>query len=146
MNSLMLYQLLTAHLPMQPNLAEIQIPRPCPEEWPLLLSRLIYERKRVVGFYVSDAQKNEVFCRSLMVDVYDKVAALEEGAIIHLRGAAPVYVQALNAYGLDVEQVLKLKEYDEEIQERQQKQSQREARLRQQMEAEGLFNESPLNA
>jgi hypothetical protein len=80
------------------------------------------------------------------VDVYDKIVALEEGAIIHLRGAAPVYLQTLNAYGLDVEQVLKLKEYDEEIQERQQKQSRREALLRQQMEAEGLFNDSPLNA
>jgi hypothetical protein len=144
MNPQMLYQLLTAQLPSQPNLAEIQTPAPCPESWPLLLSELVFERKRITGFYVSDAQGNRVFCRCSMVDVYEKIIALGEGAIIHLRGASPVYIKAINAYGLDVEQVLKLKEYDDEVNSLQKKVAKRELRLRQQMEKEGIFkDESP---
>jgi hypothetical protein len=144
MNPQMLYQLLTAQLASQPNLAEIQTPAPCPESWPLLLSELVFERKRITGFYVSDAQGNRVFCRCSMVDVYEKIIALGEGAIIHLRGASPVYIKAINAYGLDVEQVLKLKEYDDEVNSLQKKVAKRELRLRQQMEKEGIFkDESP---
>ncbi|MCE2931307.1 MAG: hypothetical protein LW809_08015 [Vampirovibrionales bacterium] len=144
MNPEMLYQLLTAQLASQPNLAEIQTPAPCPESWPLLLSELVFERKRMTGFYVTDAQENRVFCRCSMVDVYEKVIALGEGAIIHLRGASPVYLKALNAYGLDVEQVLKLKEYADEVKSLQKKLAKRELRLRQQMEKEGIFkDESP---
>jgi hypothetical protein len=79
-----------------------------------------------------------------MVDVYEKLIALGEGAIIHLRGASPVYNKSLNAYALDVEQVLKLKEYDDEVSSLQKKSAKREARLRQQMEQEGIFkDESP---
>jgi len=144
MNPEMLYQLLTAQLASQPNLAEIQTPAPCPESWPLLLSELVFERKRMTGFYVTDAQENRVFCRCSMVDVYEKVIALGEGAIIHLRGASPVYLKALNAYGLDVEQVLKLKEYADEVKSLQKKLAKRELRLCQQMEKEGIFkDESP---
>jgi hypothetical protein len=144
MNPEMLYQLLTAQLAFQPNLAEIQTPSPCPESWPLLLSECVFERKHMKGFYVSDAQGNRVFCRCSMVDVYEKVIALGEGAIIHLRGASPVYNKSLNAYALDVEQVLKLKEYDDEVSSLQKKSAKREARLRQQMEEEGIFkDESP---
>ncbi|MFN7311626.1 MAG: hypothetical protein ACK5T0_09710 [Vampirovibrionales bacterium] len=144
MNPQMLYQLLTAQLASQPNLAEIQTPAPCPESWPLLLSELVFERKRITGFYVSDAQGNRVFCRCSMVDVYEKIIALGEGAIIHLRGASPVYIKAINAYGLDVEQVLKLKEYDDEVNSLQKKVAKRELRLLQQMEKEGIFkDESP---
>ncbi len=141
MNPLMLYQLLTSQLAVQPDLSEVQQPAPCPETWPLLLKKIIYERKRVAGFYVSDAQGNETLCRSTMTDVYNKIVALEEGAIIHLRGAAPVYIQAINAYGLDVEQVLKLKEYDAEMQALQKTKAKREARLRRQMEREGIFKD-----
>ena len=141
MNPQMLYQLLTAQLATQPNLAEIQTPAPCPESWPLLLSELVFERKRMMGFYVADAQENRVFCRCSMVDVYEKIIALGEGAIIHLRGASPVYLKLLNAYGLDVEQVLKLKEYDDEVNNLKKKLAKREARLRQQMEKEGIFKD-----
>ncbi len=141
MNPQMLYQLLTAQLASQPNLTEIQTPAPCPESWPLLLSGIVFERKRITGFYVSDALGNQVFCRCSMVDVYEKIIALGEGAIIHLRGASPVYIKALNAYGLDVEQVLKLKEYDDEVNSLQKKLAKREARLRHQMEKEGIFKD-----
>jgi hypothetical protein len=141
MNPQMLYQLLTAQLASQPNLAEIQTPAPCPESWPLFLSELVFERKRMMGFYVADAQENRVFCRASMVDVYEKIIALDEGAIIHLRGASPVYLKTLNAYGLDVEQVLKLKEYDDEVNNLQRQLAKREARLRQQMEKEGIFKD-----
>ena len=141
MNPQILYQLLTAQLPSQPNLAEIQTPAPCPESWSLLLSSIVFERKHIKGFYVSDAQGNQVFCRCSMVDVYEKIVALGEGAIIHLRGASAVYLKELNAYGLDVEQVLKLKEYDDEVSRLQKKRIDRETSLRHQMEKEGIFKD-----
>jgi hypothetical protein len=42
---------------------------------------------------------------------------------------------------LDVEQVLKLKEYDDEVNNLQKQLAKREARLRQQMEKEGIFKD-----
>jgi|GEM_PF-5671086 len=137
--SLALYQLITAQLPDQPDLRVVQKCEPCPEAWPLLLDNLHYERRRLTGFFVSDGNRTRVFCRCTVDELTEKLLELGEGAIIHLRGAIPRYFDAHGGYGLDVDHILKLKEYDEEMKHVAQKQAKREARTRAQLMAEGLI-------
>jgi hypothetical protein len=144
--ALTLYQLITAQLPDQPDLSVVQKPEPCPEAWPLLLESLHYERRRLTGFFVSDAQKNRVFCRCTVEEQTEKLIDLGEGAIVHLRGAVPRYFEAHGGYGLDVDNILKLKEYDEEMKHVAQKRAKREARTRAQLMAEGVIEDDSSSA
>jgi hypothetical protein len=144
-NALPLYQLLVAQLPEVPDLTIIQTPSPCPEPWPLLLKEVITSRRQVTGFTVSDG-KTQVLCKASVPEVYDKVVALKTaGVIIHLRGALPVFMESEKAYGLEIEDILTLKEFDEALQRKQAKEERRKARLQDQLRKEGyLAEEDPI--
>jgi hypothetical protein len=138
-NALPLYQLLVAQLPEAPDLTIIQTPSPCPEPWPLLLKDVITSRRQVTGFIVSDG-KTQVLCKASVPEVYDKVVALKTaGVIIHLRGALPVFMESEKAYGLEIEDILTLKEFDEALQRKQAKEERRKARLQDQLRKEGYL-------
>jgi len=140
-NALPLYQLLVAQLPEAPDLTIIQTPSPCPEPWPLLLKEVITSRRQVTGFIVSDG-KTQVLCKASVPEVYDKVVALKTaGVIIHLRGALPVFMESEKAYGLEIEDILTLKEFDEALQRKQAKEERRKARLQDQLRKEGYLAE-----
>ena len=87
---LTLYQLLTAQLPEPPDLNVIQTPAPCPEDWPLILKSVVSYRKQVQGFVVSDG-KLDLFCRSSLPELYEKVRQLELGTLIHLVGSKAMF-------------------------------------------------------
>ena len=137
-NTLTLYQLLTAHLPELPNLSIIQTPSPCPEPWPLMLTEVRMARRQAVGFVVSDG-KTQVLCKASVPEVYDKILSLDAGAIIHLRGALPVFMESEKAYGLEIEAVLTLKEFDDELKRRNAKEERRKARMQDQLRREGYL-------
>lgn len=140
-NALPLYQLLVAQLPEAPDLTIIQTPSPCPEPWPLLLKEVITSRRQVTGFIVSDG-KTQVLCKASVPEVYDKVVALKTaGVIIHLRGALPVFMESEKAYGLEIEDILTLKEFDEALQRKQAREERRKARLQDQLRKEGYLAE-----
>ena len=138
-NTLPLYQLLTAHLPEQPNLSSIQTPSPCPEPWPLMLTEVRMARRQAIGFVVSDG-KTQVLCKASVPEVYDKILSLDAGAIIHLRGALPVFMESEKAYGLEIEAVLTLKEFDDELKRRNAKEERRKARMQDQLRKEGYLD------
>ena len=138
MTTLPLYQLLTAHLPELPNLSIIQTPSPCPEPWPLMLTEVRMARRQAVGFVVSDG-KTQVLCKASVPEVYDKILSLDAGAIIHLRGALPVFMESEKAYGLEIEAVLTLKEFDDELKRRNAKEERRKARMQDQLRREGYL-------
>ena len=145
-NALPLYQLLVAQLPEAPDLTIIQTPSPCPEPWPLLLKDVITSRRQVTGFIVSDG-KTQVLCKASVPEVYDKVVALKTaGVIIHLRGALPVFMESEKAYGLEIEDILTLKEFDEALQRKQAKEERRKARLQDQLRKEGYLAAEEENA
>jgi hypothetical protein len=137
-NTLPLYQLLTDHLPEIPNLQIIQTPSPCPEPWPLLLIEVRMARRQAIGFVVSDG-KTQVLCKASVPEVYDKILLLDAGAIIHLRGALPVFMESEKAYGLEIEAVLTLKEFDDELKHRNAKAERRKARMQDQLRREGYL-------
>lgn len=140
MSNLTLYQIILAQLGETPDLTRIQQCEPCPEGWPLLLVEIQVFRRQVQGFIVSDG-KTKVFCRSSMSELYDKLAALGAGAIIHLSGSKAVFFEAQKAYGLEVDAVLTLKEYDDELKRQQAAETQRRERLRQSLDEEGYFTQ-----
>jgi hypothetical protein len=86
------YQLVLGQCPDQPNLSLIQQPSPCPEAWPLFFKGLVVERRRVLGFNVCDGHKTTVFCTTNVPEVLDKLATLDEGAILHLINGQPKYL------------------------------------------------------
>jgi hypothetical protein len=145
MNALPLYQLLTAHLPEMPNLSIVQTPSPCPEPWPLILKEVRMARRQTTGFVVFDG-KTEVLCKASVPEVYDKILSLDAGAIIHLRGALPVFMESEKAYGLEIETVLTLKEFDDELQRRHAKEARRKAKMQDQLRKEGYLEADPKEA
>jgi hypothetical protein len=140
MEAMALYHILVSQLDEVPNLTEVQKPAPCPEAWPLVLKEIRYERKRTTGFIVCDLNGNQCLCTSTVSDIYDKVAQLEPGAIIHLKGAQPRFHTSTNAYCLDVDMVLTLKEYDNDYQREAKRKKKREARIMAEMASEGLMS------
>jgi hypothetical protein len=140
MNALPLYQLLTAHLPETPNLTIVQTPSPCPEPWPLILKEVRMARRQAIGFVVFDG-KTQVLCKASVPEVYDKILSLDAGAIIHLRGALPVFMESEKAYGLEIETVLTLKEFDDELKRRNAKEERRKARMQDQLRKEGYLKD-----
>lgn len=133
-----LYRLVIAQLAEAPDLQVIQQPHPCPEDWPLVLSRVERFRGQIQRFFVSDGE-TEVACTSTMIDVYDKITGLDLGAIIHLKGALPRFHEPDKRYQLEVDQVLTLKEYDEELKAEKAREAKRRAKLKAMMEEEGYF-------
>jgi hypothetical protein len=141
MEPLGLYRLLISQLDEAPDLTHVQKPAPCPEGWPLFLMGVQYERNRASGFWVADAEGRKCMCVASVNDVYDKIAVLGAGAIIHLKGAHPKFNAAQNAYVLDVATVLTLKEYDADLQRETRRRQKREARLQAEMALEGLVTQ-----
>jgi hypothetical protein len=135
------YQLVLGQCPDQPNLSLIQQPSPCPEAWPLFFKGLVVERRRVLGFNVCDGHKTTVFCTTNVPEVLDKLATLDEGAILHLINGQPKYLAQQKAYGLELDKVLTLKEYNDLLQHQQQAEERRAAALKQQLTEEGFFEQ-----
>lgn len=138
MDSLQLYQLVVQQLSDMPDLRVIAQPAPCPEAWPLLLTRVETFRGQVQRFYVGDGQR-EVCCQASFTEVYNKVVALEPGAIIHLVGAQPWFMEEQKGYGLRVEDLLTLREYDALIQKQQRAKQKRQQKVLQAMAEEGYL-------
>lgn len=144
-----LYQLVLAQLAPQfeaqpesrPDLALVQTPVPCSESWPLVIVGFSRARGKMVGFEVSDGQTS-VQCFSNVPDLYNKLAMLELGAIVHLVGSRPVFDEATKTYRLEVEEVLSLKEFDAQLQRRQAQEARRLARLKEQWEREGYLEDA----
>jgi hypothetical protein len=140
MNTASLYQFLLEQLPEKPNLTLVQTPSPCPEPWPLLLKELRMARRQVIGFVVSDGT-TQVVCKASVPEVYDKVLALDVGSIIHLRGALPVFMESEKAYGLEIESILTLKEFDDELQRLKAKEDRRKAKMQAQLRRDGYLED-----
>jgi hypothetical protein len=128
---LSLYNFLTEHLAEPPNLSIVQEKLPIPEDWPVILSDIEIFRKQIQGFSVSDGS-HQVFCISKLPELYNKVATLEVGTIIHLIGTQTLYDDVRKSYIVDVHDIFTLKEYDELLKERQRAEEERLAWLREQ--------------
>ncbi|MBY0404611.1 MAG: hypothetical protein K2X66_11980 [Cyanobacteria bacterium] len=126
-----LYQILKDQLPEPPDLSIIQQKHPMPEAWPVILKSVDLFRKKIQAFTVSDGT-HSVFCQSVLPEVYDKIASLELGTIIHLVGSETVFDNESKRYVLDIHSVLTLKEYDDHLKEQARQESERLARLREQ--------------
>ena len=109
-----LYQLLIQNMDNQPDLSCVQAPGPCPESWPLLLESLNTFRSSLLSFVVSDG-KQRLECHSDLPETNVRVSSLELGSVIHLVGSHPVFDDASKTYRLRVDQVLTLKEYDDQL-------------------------------
>jgi hypothetical protein len=128
---LTLYHLITHQLTDPPDLSIIDQKHPVPENWPVVLEGLQTFRKKILGFTVTDG-KRSVYCISNLPEVYDRVASLEAGIVIHLIGAETIYDDARKSYILDIQSVLTLKEYDDHLKLLQKEEMERLARLREQ--------------
>jgi hypothetical protein len=129
-----LYNLLLSQLSERPDLRIVQNRQPVPEAWPLVLHSFQTFRKQIQAFTVSDGRHTATIV-SRLTDVYDRVATMEVGTIIHLIGSEALFDNDRNCYVLDVQDVLTLKSYDERLKEIRQAEEERLARL----EAEGYF-------
>jgi hypothetical protein len=109
-----LYRLLIQQVSPPPDLSLVKQGQLLPEEWPVVLEKIITFRKKVQSFTVTDG-KISVICMSDVPDLYDRIAATELGTIIHLLGARTVFNQAHRAYLLQVEDFATLKQYDEHL-------------------------------
>lgn len=131
MMDLTLYKLITEQLPDPPDLSIIDNKQPIPEGWPVVLESFQTFRKKIQGFTVSDG-KRSVFCISCLPEVYDRVAALELGTIIHLLGTETAYDDERKSYIWDVQSVYTLKEYDTHLKALQKEEMERLALQREQ--------------
>jgi hypothetical protein len=143
--SLMLYTVLTEQLPSKPDLSIIQSAQPCPELWPLVVTELVYQRRQLLGFWVSDGSRH-VFCQSSIPEVLSRLVELGEGAIIHLKNAQAVYLLEQKQYGLEMDAILTLKEFDAEMQQQERRQRKRMKRVQHQLRAEGWLQDAEQTA
>jgi hypothetical protein len=124
---LTLYRLLTQQLPDTPDLSVVQRRLPVPEEWPLVLKSFQTFRKQMKSFTVTDGT-HAAICISGLPELYDKVAAMEIGTIVHLIGAETVFNDEHKGYVLDLHDVYTLKEFDDHLKRLQQAEAERMAR------------------
>lgn len=111
---LSLYRILTQQLSPAPELARVKQGQLLPEEWPVVLEKIISYRKKVQSFTITDGQVS-ITCMSDVPDLYDRIASTELGTIIHLLGARTVFNQASRSYVVYVEDYVTLKQYDEHL-------------------------------
>lgn len=111
---LSLYHILVQQLSPAPDLACIDQGALLPEEWPVVLEKIVTYRKQVRHFTVTDG-KRSVICTSDVPDLYSRIAATELGTIIHLLGAKTTYNQTAHQYCVQVEDFATLKQYDEHL-------------------------------
>jgi hypothetical protein len=109
------YRLLVQHLSPPPDLAPVkQQGQLLPEEWPVVLDKIVTYRKKIQHFTVSDG-KTSIVCTSDVPDLYDRIATVEVGTIIHLLGARSVFSPQQRGYVANVEDFVTLKQYDEHL-------------------------------
>jgi hypothetical protein len=109
-----LYRILLQQVSPPPDLSLIKQGQLLPEEWPVVLEKILTFRKKVQSFTITDS-KTSVICTSDVPDLYDRIAATELGTIIHLLGARTVFSQAHRTYILQIEDFVTLKQYDEHL-------------------------------
>lgn len=111
---LSLYRLLIQQVSPPPDLSLVKQGQLLPEEWPVVLEKIITFRKKVQSFTITDG-KTSVTCTSDVPDLYDRITATELGTIIHLLGARTVFNQTHRVYQLQIEDFATLKQYDEHL-------------------------------
>lgn len=125
---LTLYRLLTQQVSPPPDLSLVKQGHLLPEEWPVVLEKIISYRKKVQHFTVTDG-KTSVVCTSDVPDLYDRITATEIGTIIHLLGARTVFTQASRSYTVQIEDFATLKQYDEHLRKVREAEARRQAEL-----------------
>lgn len=138
--SLALYGMLCSQLPQQPDLSVVQTAQPCSETWPLVVTQLVTQRRQLLGFWVSDGH-HQTFCQTNIPEVLDKLLELGEGAIIHLKNAQAVFLLEQKCYGLEMDAILTLKEFDAEVQQQAKLQKKKMKRVQHQLRVEGWLDE-----
>lgn len=113
---LSLYRILAQQLSPAPDLSIVKQGSLLPEEWPVVLDKILSYRKKVQSFTITDG-RTSVICVSDVPDLYDRIAATELGTIIHLLGSRTIFSQNHKAYILQVEDFATLKQYDEHLRE-----------------------------
>ena len=111
---LSLYRILIQNLSPPPDLSRVKQGQLLPEEWPVVLERIVSYRKKVQSFTITDGHTS-VTCMSDVPDLYDRIASTELGTIIHLLGARTVFSQASRSYSLQIEDYVTLKQYDDHL-------------------------------
>lgn len=129
-----LYRLLVQQLSSRPELSLVKQGQPLPEEWPVVLDKIVTYRKQILHFTVTDG-KTSLICQSDMPDLYDRIATIELGTIIHLLGARPVFSQQHHGYVANIEDFVTLKQYDEHLRQIREAEARRLADLHDEMAA-----------
>jgi hypothetical protein len=129
-----LYRLLVQQLSSRPDLSLVKQGQPMPEEWPIVLDKIATYRKQILHFTVNDG-KTSIICISDMPDLYERIATIELGTIIHLLGARPVFSPQHQGYVVNVEDFVTLKQYDEHLRQIREAEARRLADLHDEMAA-----------
>lgn len=129
---LALYRVLTQQLATPPDLSHVKQGALLPEEWPVVLEKIISYRKQVQSFRVTDG-KTSVLCYSDVPDLYERIATTELGTIIHLLGSRTTFDQESRTYKLQVEDFCTLKQYDEHLKDLREEEARRLADLQDEM-------------
>lgn len=111
---LTLYSILSQQLTPRPDLAQVAQGQLLPEEWPVVLSKIVTYRKKFQYFTVTDG-RTTLICNSDVPDFCDRVTRVELGTIIHLLGAKTVYSTQHKCYVVLAEEFATLKQYDEHL-------------------------------
>ncbi|MEB3206722.1 MAG: hypothetical protein VKK59_05165 [Vampirovibrionales bacterium] len=112
------------------DLSIVQHRRPIPEAWPVVFTGLVTFRKSIRYFTVSDGKTTVACYGSVPDELYERVAHLEPGAIIHLIDSEPRFNSEQNAYVLDVQDVMTLKAYENHVNAMRIREAERLARMR----------------
>jgi hypothetical protein len=127
-----LYRLLSQHLAPSPDLSLVKQGQLLPEEWPVVLEKIVTFRKKVQFFTITDG-KISVICHSNVPDLYDRVTGTELGTIIHLLGTRTVFDQQHRCYVVHLEDFVTLKQYDEHLRQIREAEARRLADLHDEM-------------
>jgi hypothetical protein len=113
---LTLYRILAQQLLPAPDLNVVKQGQLLPEEWPVVLDKIVTYRKKFQHFTVTDG-KTTLICNSDSPDLCDRIARTELGTIIHLLGSRTVFSTQNNGYLVMVEDFATLKQYDLHLRE-----------------------------
>jgi hypothetical protein len=128
--SFLVRQLQDGHLDEPIDLSIVQHRRPIPEAWPVVFTGIVTFRKSIRYFTVSDGRTTVACYGSVPDELYERVAHLEPGAILHLIDAEPRFNAEQNAYVLDVQDVMSLKAYENHVNAMRTQEAERMARVR----------------
>lgn len=111
---LTLYRILSQQLTPMPDLGQVTDGKLLPEEWPVVLDKIVTYRKKFQYFTVTDGRRT-LICNSDVPDFCDRITRVELGTIIHLLGSKTVYSTQHKCYVAIVEDFVTLKQYDEHL-------------------------------